>query len=230
MLTKVKSMDKSEIRDDLRRQILLEKYIPGEFLIERDLCDLYGVSRTPMREILFALVNTGLIVKDRGKGFSVRKLDLKLLFEVFETRESIESMAARLCAQRYTVSEQVHFELLKEKLESSETADDPDQIIVLGRELHQLIIEATGNTIIQEFNEKLSNLAWLISTATKKVKSLESESRIQHIRIIDSILSNDPDLSEQLMREHIQHTFQALIQASAPKYSFHLNQGKGSLN
>ncbi len=217
------NVNKHEIKEALRKQILEESYAPGEYLIERDLCELYGVSRTPMREILFSLENTGLVVKDKGKGFSVRTLDLKLLFEVFEARESIECMAAKLCAQRLSVQENEMLQSLKASLEDEAIAEDTKQIVALGRSLHQLIIESTGNSLLFEFNEKLDNLAWLISTATRKVKSIEPKSRLEHIRIIDAILAGDPELSEQCMRKHIQNTFQALIKASSPAYKINLS-------
>ncbi len=215
-------VDKNNIKEDLRTKILQEEYSPGDFLIERDLCELYGVSRTPMREVLFSLVNTGLVVKDKGKGFSVRALDLKLLFEVFEARESIEGMAARLCAHRLSSTGKVKLLELKRKLEDDSSVIHYSEAIALGRELHTLIISTTGNSLFLEFNEKLNNLAWLISTATRKVDTIEPKSREEHLNIINAILEGDDVLSEQYMREHIQNTFQSLIQATTPKYKLNI--------
>ncbi len=215
-------MDKNIIFNDLKKQILSGRFPPGQSLTERDLCKYYGISRTPLREILFRIVNIGLVKKDRGKGFFVRKLDLKLLFEVFEARESIEGIAARLCTQRMTEQDKTIFLSLKEGFTAGCPGGDSQKILKLGRELHRTIMDIASNSLLIDFDEKLSNLSMLISTMARKVISLEEDSRIFHIRIIDSILAGTPENSESLMKEHITHTFQCLIHSLKPSHQLNI--------
>lgn len=211
-------MNKTVIVEDLKRQILEEEYSRGQFLIERDLCDYYGISRTPMREILFSLVNAGLLVQERGKGFSVRKLDLKQLFEIFEVREGIEGIAAKLCAQRLTFDDHRRFAALKVQLEEVDAEGDADMGIFLGRKLHYLISEVAENELLSDFSQKLDYMARLVGNMTRKVSFLEKESRLHHLGIIESILAGKSVESEQRMREHIVVTFHSLLAALHPNY------------
>ncbi len=212
-------MNKSEIIDDIKNKIHNETYAPGDYLIERDLCEFYGISRTPMREILFSLVNSGLIIQQRGKGFSVRKLDIKQLFEIFEARESVEAMAARLCCQKITNTEHTEFQRLREELETANPRENAEQSISYGRNMHQMIIQIAGNTLLSEFYEKLNNMVILTANMTRKISTIEMDSRVHHMKIIDAILAGDEKNSENYMREHIVMTCQHLLHSLYPSYS-----------
>ena len=211
-------MNKAGIVEDIKRQILQEGYAQGQYLIERDLCEHYRVSRTPMREALFNLVNAGLVVQERGKGFSVRKPDLIQLFEIFEARESIEGIAAKLCAQRLTIEQHTHFTKLLAQLESLTENNRSDEGIQLGRKLHVAIIEAAGNEFISEFSTKLNNMARLVGNMMGRVSTIEEEARRYHLKIVESILTGSPESSERIMREHIVVTLKRLIDALYPDY------------
>ena len=212
-------MNKNEIIADIKEKIHSEIYGPGDYLIERDLCDFYGISRTPMREILFSLVSSGLVVQQRGKGFSVRKLDIKQLFEIFEARESVETMAAKLCCQKITSQDQKEFEAIKHTLETANPKEDAVHSIQIGRNMHQMIIDIAGNSLLSEFYEKLNNMVILTSNMTRKISTIEMDSRMYHIRIIDAIIDGDETNSEKYMREHIVMTCQHLLHSLYPSYS-----------
>jgi len=212
-------MNKSQIIEDIKRKIRNEELLPGAYLIERDLCEHYGVSRTPMREILFNLVNTGLVVQQRGKGFSVRKLDIKQLFEIFEARESIEAMAAKLCCQKATKADHLEFQRIRDQLEAIDANAHADEGVKLGRSMHRKIIETAGNSLLSEFHEKLNNMVTLTANMTQKISGIEVDSRTYHIYIINAILEGNEEMSEQYMREHIIMTCQHLLHSLYPNYS-----------
>ena len=93
-------MDKTTVYEDIRRQIVEEKLAPGQWLIERELCETYRMSRTPIREILWKLTADGFLEQEANRGFVVRRLGLEQIFEIFQAREAIEGMAARLACRR----------------------------------------------------------------------------------------------------------------------------------
>jgi DNA-binding GntR family transcriptional regulator len=93
-------MEKNAVYEDLRQQIVQEKLLPGQWLIERELCETYRISRTPIREILWKLTVEGFLEQEANRGFIVRRLGLEQIFEIFQTREAIEGMAARLACLR----------------------------------------------------------------------------------------------------------------------------------
>src|SRR5690554_1887708 len=89
-----------DVYEDLKAKISKEEFLPGEILVERDLCEIYKISRTPIREVLWKLVSDGLIEKVSNKGYRVKELTLENIFEIFQARESIEGMAVRLACQK----------------------------------------------------------------------------------------------------------------------------------
>src|SRR5512136_2390536 len=93
-------MDKQAVYEDIKQQIIKEKLAPGQWLIERELCETYRISRTPIREILWKLTADGFLEQEANRGFVVRRLGLEQIFEIFQTREAIEGMAARLACLR----------------------------------------------------------------------------------------------------------------------------------
>ena len=76
-------MTKNEILNDLREKILTEVYEQGESLIERELCEFYEISRTPIREILWRLVLEGIVEQKPSRVFFVRKLGWEQIFGHF---------------------------------------------------------------------------------------------------------------------------------------------------
>ncbi len=82
-------MDKNKVYEDIRLQIVEEKLAPGQWLIERELCETYRMSRTPVREILWKLMADGFLEQEANRGFVVRRLGLEQIFEIFQAREAI---------------------------------------------------------------------------------------------------------------------------------------------
>jgi len=118
-------MDKNTVYEDIRRQIVEEKLVPGQWLIERELCETYSMSRTPIREILWKLTADGFLEQEANRGFVVRRLGLEQIFEIFQTREAIEGMAARLACRRG--GEAFHSKLreIKKKIAKANIESDP---------------------------------------------------------------------------------------------------------
>lgn len=83
----------------LREAILNGHFKPGERLVERDLVEQLGVSRTIVREVLRHLESEGLVSTLQNKGPIVAKLDLEIVQQIYEIRAALEAMAARLCAE-----------------------------------------------------------------------------------------------------------------------------------
>ena len=91
---------KEEIHQELKQRIIREEYSPGQWIIEREICEKYGLSRTPVREILRKLVSDGLLELQPAKGYLVRKLSWEEVVAIFQAREGVEGMAARLACRK----------------------------------------------------------------------------------------------------------------------------------
>jgi DNA-binding GntR family transcriptional regulator len=206
-------MDKNDLYKELKLKIFNEEISPGTWLVERELCEKYDLSRTPVREILRVLVSDGLITLEPTKGYSVRKLSFEEIVEIFQARESVEGMAARLSCLRGDQDFLSKIEKIKLQLEQIDIDKDTYLGIETGKKLHNTIIHAARNPILGEFYKKLNNLAALTRNLTKRSVEIERNSRNDHITIATAILEKNEEKSEHSMRKHINGTCLLLTQS-----------------
>jgi DNA-binding GntR family transcriptional regulator len=209
-------MDKAKVYEDIRRQIVEEKLAPGQWMIERELCETYRMSRTPIREILWKLTADGFLEQEANRGFIVRRLGLEQIFEIFQAREAIEGMAARLACRRGGESFRATLREVKKKIAKANIESDPLLGIALGRELHKAIMGAAHNGIMADINERLENLTVLTANITKRSPTIEKTSADAHLNIINAMLQQDEEKGEQLMREHLRETCRHVVEQFYP--------------
>lgn len=217
MVYNITMTNKRSVYDDIREQIINEKLQPGQWLIERELCEAYGLSRTPVREVLWKLLADGFLEQEPNKGFVVRKLSLEQIFEIFQTREAIEGMAARLAASRRDdAAFASRLAGIRKELAKVNVEQEVSRSVELGRKLHRAIMEAAHNNLMAEISVRLSNLTALTSNITKKSTAIEKQSRDAHCRIIDALLEGDEEKSERVMREHLRDTCRQVVEQFYP--------------
>jgi DNA-binding GntR family transcriptional regulator len=209
-------MDKQAAYEDIRLQIMEERLLPGHWLVERELCDAYSLSRTPVREILWRLVADGFLEQESNRGFSVRRLGLEQIFEIFQAREAVEGMAARLACRKGSETFRSALQTIKARIEETHIESDPARGIALGRQLHSAVMEAAHNGVLAEMHAKLNNLAALTSNITKRSAAIEKVSGVAHVDIIDAILERDEEKSERLMRAHLRETCRQVVDQFYP--------------
>jgi len=190
----------------LKTKIISGKLLPGSILVEREVGGEYGISRTPVREILLQLISDGLINRDPSMGYTVRKISLEEIINIFQCREAIEGMAARLACQKgddnfFSVTKE-----LKAKLEKINIEKNVQEGVIIGRKLHDLIIVAANNTFLKEFYHKLRNITALTRNITRKSIFIEKKSKESHLVIINALEEKDEEKSEHCMREHLRTT------------------------
>ena len=206
-------MNKKDLYKELKLKIFNEEISPGTWLVERELCEKYNLSRTPVREILRVLVSDGLITLEPTKGYSVRKLSFEEIVEIFHARESVEGMAARLSCLRGGQDFLSKIAELKNQLEQIDIDKDTYLGIETGHKLHNIIIKAAGNKLLDEFYKKLNNLSSLTRNLSKRSVEIERNSRNDHIAIAQAILEKDEEKCEHAMRKHINGTCLLLTQS-----------------
>ena len=206
-------MKKQIAYQNLKQRILKEELAPGQWLVERDICRDYEISRTPVREILRMLVTDGIVTLEPSKGYLLRKLNLEEIVEIFQAREAIEGTAARLACIKGDESFFSQIAELGEKFESLDIKNDSSLGVATGNELHDAIIEAADNKLLSEFYQKLRNLLTLIRNITKKSVEIEMNSRNGHLAITKAVQERNEIKSEQYMREHLSTTCRSLVQS-----------------
>lgn len=200
-----------DVHKDLKRRIVEEELSPGDFLVERDISLEYNVSRTPVREALRQLVADGLVVLDRGRGYSVRQLSIEDLLEIFIAREAVEGTLASLATARLDSKLRERVVLIRSKLEEIDAAVQPSKAVNLGRQLHDHLAEAASNRTLMDFYDKLRNVAALTRNLSKKSIEVEILSQQEHLKIINAVLSEDRNEAERAMRLHLRGTCERMV-------------------
>lgn len=196
---------------NIRDAIIKGTLKPGERLMETDLADKMGVSRTPVREALRKLELEGFIDIIPRKGAVVKEITSKEIEDVLQVRSVLEALAAREACKK--ISNEQKKELLKVRNEFEEAVKDKDVDLMAQKdvEFHDVIFEASEN---EKLAQILSNLR--VQIYRYRVTYLYSEKYLdtivkEHKKISDAIVNNDIEKAEQISMMHIDNQQDAII-------------------
>ncbi|MCU7728210.1 GntR family transcriptional regulator [Actinoplanes sp. KI2] len=197
-------------RDALRDAILGGEYLPGERLVEAQLCERFGISRFTVRAALQDLAADGLVKVERNKGAHVRKVTLEEAVEITEVRMVLEGLVAARAAARVTDAQASELDEIGLLMRRAVSAGEFRRYGDLNQRLHGLIRAIAGHStadgIIETLRGQLVRHQFMISLHPgRPVISLP-----QHERIIEAIRERDPKAAESAMREHIASVIEAL--------------------
>jgi len=192
----------------IRDMIVSRELRPGERIIEEELAEKLGVSRTPIMRALIRLNQEGLIEKIPRKGTYVKKFLLKDALAIYDVREVIEGLAARLAASSITDKQIQKMREIFEKAESLTKKEHFDAYVKADMKFHELLVQASGNKIILEI---INNFRLRINSFNIGLIRSPSETLKEHLAIIDALSKHKADLAEKLVRQHIRTTRERLI-------------------
>ena len=145
-----------ELVDRLRHLIIEGDLKPGEKLSEKELSELFGVSRTPLREALKVLGKEGLVNLIPNRGATVSKLTLADLEEAFPIMGALESVSGELACANITDQEIELLDKLHQDMVGKYKEEDLSAYFKLNEAIHQLILEAARNPTLTEMQRSLS--------------------------------------------------------------------------
>jgi DNA-binding GntR family transcriptional regulator len=198
--------------EHLREAIIKGRLRPGERLMEMQLADEMGVSRTPVREAIRKLELEGLVIMVPRRGAYVADLSIKDVAETFEIRSALEALAAALAAERITPEESEEMERILVRIGVAIEKEDLQQTVALDEEYHNLMYQASRNDKLMQI---LNNLREQIQRF--RVTTLAMPGRIQgvlheHRNIAEAISERNSELAHRLALEHIENAENALME------------------
>lgn len=201
------------VLEAIREAIINGTLKPRERLMEIQLAEELGVSRTPVREALRKLELEGFIVMVPRKGAYVADFSFKDIADIFEIRAALEGLAAALAAERITDEELENMErLLVEKAEAI-AQQDIEKLVEVDTKFHDALYQASRNerlsTIISNLREQIQRFrATSLAYPGRGKKSLD-----EHRNIVEAIQSRDVQLARQAAQDHIENAENSMIEA-----------------
>ncbi|KFB09285.1 GntR family transcriptional regulator [Nitratireductor basaltis] len=193
----------------MRGDILSLQLAPGEVTSERALEQLYGVSRTPIREALKALIGEGLVVRAE-RGYAIAPFDLDQLEEIFEYREVVEDAAVRLACQRRTEDE---LDAINATIDRGLSEFTPDSWFEAGLDFHVQLAALSGNRFLREGVQDAVNRTirarWLVASS----EASRIEAHREHSEIISLVRERREDDAAEAVRRHGREVHRQIVEA-----------------
>ena len=177
---------------------------PGDRLVESELADRFGVSRTPIREALQRLETQSLLSRD-GRSLIVASLDHNQMAELYVVRRELEGLAASLAARHATEEET---SILREMVEADNLlVDDPPALARANRRFHKQVHLASHNRYLVQQLDLVYRTMTLMVTTSLAVAGRTRIAQNEHDIIVSAIEQKNENAAGAALREHISGAF-----------------------
>ncbi|WP_175726086.1 GntR family transcriptional regulator [Burkholderia ambifaria] len=208
----------NEIYEQLKQMAVLYKIRPGERFNELELAERFNVSRTPIREALNRLVAENLLVFVPNRGFFIRELEGKDVFDLFELRRSIETTAVTLACERASDNDIKALRRFWNQVMKNAARMSSSELVVKDEQFHLELAALSGNAeigrVLQGINARIHYVRWV------DVDQRRNEAFTEHLEILDALAERDAARCAALTDTHIRWRMEEItrvVQASVVK-------------
>ncbi|WP_328472887.1 GntR family transcriptional regulator [Streptomyces sp. NBC_00448] len=201
---------RSAVRRGIREALAAGDMVPGQRLVEQELSDGFGVTRSSVREALQELAAEGLVELVPNRGARVRVVSVEDAVLITECRAVLEVLCARRAAVHATAEDRKALLDVGERMRAAVAEGALDTYSALNRRLHERVAAASGQTVAESLLDRLNaqmvrHQFRLAARAGRPAKSLP-----QHLAIIDAVVAGDPDAAQQATRAHLDSVLEEL--------------------
>lgn len=189
-------------------------YRPGDRLVESELADRFGVSRTPIREALQRLETQSLLSRD-GRSLIVASLDHNQMAELYAVRTELEGLAARLAARHATDEEILVLKAMVE--EDRALIDDPSALSRANRRFHKQIHLASHNRYLVQQLDLVHRSMALMATTSLAAEGRGAVALGEHDAIVTAIAERREEDAYKALRAHISEAFVTRLKLDASR-------------
>ena len=183
-------------------------YRPGDPLVESELADRLGVSRTPVREALQRLESQQVLVRD-GRSMVVASLDYEQLAELYVVRAELEALAASLAAKHADTAE---IDLLFEYIEKDRAfINDPEKLAQNNKRFHRQIHLASHNQYLLQHLQMVSRNMALMARTSLAATGRPEIALDEHMAIVDAIAARDEKTAAKAIHTHLHEAFKTRL-------------------
>jgi DNA-binding GntR family transcriptional regulator len=196
------------VLERLRALILTGEYGPDERLIEEQLAERLGVSRTPVRQALTMLEAEGLVEITPNRGATVCSFSIEDVWDIYDLRAVLEGHAARRAAGRIERRELERMRELAREMEGlpGQFDDHEEEIralVALNQEFHGTIVEASRNRRLERLINRTVEIPLMFKAFYWYTLHERTISNHYHRQILEALENGDADRAETIMREHV---------------------------
>lgn len=195
----------------LKLRIVKGDIEPGSKLLEKNISEKLGVSRTPVREAIQKLAAEGFIKMIPNQGMVVSKISIKGMRELLQIRSVLEGLAARLVAQVIKEEEIKELEKYQKQMEFFTNENNPLAFSEMDDRFHKLILNISGNSRLIQIRENLS-----YQNKRYRIKSLSVPGRLkyalkEHQEIVEALKRKDSKQADRLSQKHIENGLKNIL-------------------
>lgn len=191
------------VYEELKRQILVGEISPGTRMMEVELADVMGVSRTPVREAIRKLEKEGLVSIEPRKGAYASNISIKDMVDVLEVRQGLEEMAAMLAAGRITEEQKEELLEILAGYRNAVEAANIEESIRYDEAFHIKIVSISGNKTLEQVFRTVQELAlrfrYIYYDDFNRYENMPRE----HQMIEEAIMSGDAEKAKIAAGEHV---------------------------
>ena len=188
-------------------------YKPGDRLVESELADRFGISRTPVREALQRMETQAMLTRD-GRSLIVASLDHNQLAELYAVRTELEGLAARLAA-RHATEEEVRVLQSMVAEDKALLGGDPRALSRANKRFHKQIHLASHNRfLVQQLDLVHRSMALMTNTSFAAV-GRDVPALAEHDGIVAAIAARDGDAAYEALRAHISKAYETRLRVDA---------------
>ena len=186
---------------------------PGDRLVEAELAERFGVSRTPVREALQRLETQSMVTRD-GRSLIVASLDHNQLAELYAVRTELEGLAARLAA-RHATEEEVR--VLRQMVTDDRAllGHDPRLLARANKRFHKQIHLASHNRFLVQQLDLVHRSMALMATTSFAAEGRDGPALTEHEKIVTAIEARDGDAAYAVVKAHISKAYETRLRIDA---------------
>lgn len=205
----------SPIRDKvyayLKDAILRGEYKAGDRLVERVLAEKLNISRTPIREALFRLETQRFVRTVPRRGVVVNEIAQAEILEVFMILASLESLAARLSAQKINANVAAEIDQLLAQIDEALENGNGEHAVEINVRYNELIGRASGNPKLHEMLVDLKDYVRAFSNLSSSLPGRMKEALREHHDILTAVKNGEVELAESFTRVHLEKSRKAYV-------------------
>jgi DNA-binding GntR family transcriptional regulator len=195
-----------ELIDALREMIVNGELPPGQKVPEKELCELYGVSRTPLREALKVLATDGLINLEPNRGAWVSQITMGELDELFPIMGALEALAGELACKQITDEEVAEIRALHDQMLRHYNARELEDYFKLNQRIHEAILAAARNATLTVQYRTLATRVRRGRYMANMTRERWDQAMAEHEAILRALEERDGAELAVILKQHLEKT------------------------